>query len=284
MLKQLKQFKKSLDFFYEDIREIPSNLTTKISKIIFLDVENDDFWGIIKENWSNIDNNSLNFSQLYKEYKNKKRIRNQAQIDSEKLSDSELILKYNTEESWLLDAIDNKRLSDKDIKFYKQRILEMPELFDKREIVNYQEYSILSFKVFDDFPLSINIHLMLTKGISYNFFVFFTIRICYPEYLNKFYMKFIDNYYNKSIIFYDLIQTLNKLNFLELDPYYAHREQYFKEFITQKDQYSTRNKSGYINPFFTESPKTYLNFPPIEFKCFVVNMLNNSGISSILCL
>ena len=264
MIKFLEEFIDSLTIIFEDIID-DVNIQSVKHNLIFLDLDLDDLWDFLKNKWSYIDSIAIDFSKEYKDFKKRKKNWKLLLRDSEILSDIDFILKYSEFKTYISNLLKENKLTEEKIKFEKESISKNDPKFIAQEIeenlIEWENRKIYSFKIYDNFPLLVNLSIRLEKIRFYNLLIFFTFTIRNPGKEQVFSMELINNYYHSFILSYELLNLLKSFDFRELDKFYVSNE-----------TYSSHKKNYYYSTPTQEEIETQ----PFLFQCSYLNLLHES--------
>ncbi len=281
LLKHIEKFVQSLkDIFEINIEENRENLLEK-QEIKILNLYLDEFWQYLENSWQDLDNIAIDFYQSCLNYQSTIPNWNIILEDSENLSEIDFILKHSQYRSSIAQLKSDNKLDDDYIQFEMKEILKNPpKIINNDDLNKFKRFGLYSFKLYENSPLKINLHLRLNKGISFNFLILFSLTIEYPKKEQEFSMAFINDYYQSSIILYELQKFYYELGYSVVENYYANREKYISDDLISKNKtnefYNITQNDLFYNQFSKSSSSGIIINPPIEFKAFYLNLLHNS--------
>lgn len=248
------QFISFLKEVYQDA-QITEDTSKTSANIRFLDLNLEELWGFLKTKWGLLDKSALCISDMLADYKNRKAQWDQILDDSKKLTNKEFVLKHASSREWLKNQDERGKLDEFSIETEKDLILvrQPPlalELDDK--FIRWNKEYIYSFKIYEQLPFRINLHIKHEKRYFHDMLLFFTISIENPK-NETFSMEFIDIYYRSLIFMYEIIESLKINNYNEASV-----------------KISDGNIESDINTLMSHKKKQFL------FKVYYLYMMHNS--------
>jgi len=235
---------------------ISDNQIELLDEVHILDLNLTDLWDSLRNKWGFLDKSALNVFHTAEDYYKRKNEWKKIVKDSKKLSDLDFVLKYGG--NYLTSMHDAGILDEQTINFEKDHIIKKPypiALELEGKFLDWGGQKIYSFKIHEEHPFRVNLHIKHEKRIFHELLLFFSISVENPK-KKVFSIEFINNFYRSLILAYEIIK------FLELENY--------RKASVRIEDYTTYDSSK--SDFFLD----YLKSIPFLFNVFFIDLIGFS--------
>lgn len=199
---------KIIDFIKELYATVYDNGSEQSDEVHTLDLDLKDLWDSLRNKWGFLDHCALDIDQTAEDYDSRTNMWKNIVEDSKALSDLDFVLKHG--EDYLTWMHKDGELDTEAINFEKNRVLKKPypialELDDK--FLDWDGQKIYSFKIHEEYPFRINLHVKHEKRIFHELLIFFSVSVENPV-KKAFSMEFINNFYRALVSSYEVTHYL----------------------------------------------------------------------------